>query len=71
MKARQTALKHYSEEYLRKEAAKGGKAKVAKGFAKMDKERLVEISRKGGTASRRQAKKMRSQRPKILDLRWW
>ena len=74
LKARQTALKHYSEEYLREQAAKGGQAKVAKGFAKIERERLIAISSKGGSSPRKttkKPKKVQSQRPKILDLRWW
>ncbi len=32
---------------------KGGRAKVAKGFAKMDKEKLLAVSSKGGKRSKR------------------
>lgn len=73
LKAYRTALKNYGEEYLRQRAAKGGSVKVAKGFAKIDKEKLREISSKGGSAPRRKvdSTKLRPRRPRVSDARWY
>lgn len=43
-------------EQCRRAGKIGGSRRVPKGFAKMDKERLREISRKGGKAKRKGSK---------------
>lgn len=48
IKARQTALERFGEEYIINNSRKGGRVKTPKGFAKMDKRRLYEVSAKGG-----------------------
>lgn len=53
-KATQTNLKKDPDHYA-KIGRIGGSAKVPKGFAVMDKEKVSEAGRKGGTISRRKA----------------
>ena len=40
-------------ESLKKQGAKGGKAEVPKGFARIDRDKLIEVSRKGGSSKRK------------------
>lgn len=51
-----TNKKLYGEDYYKVIGALGGKAKVPKGFALMDKQKLVKASAKGGRISRRAKK---------------
>lgn len=51
-KARATLLAK-DPDYFRKLGRAGGKAKVPKGFAKMDKDRLSEVSSRGGSMPRK------------------
>lgn len=43
----------YGESYYANIGAMGGKAKVPKGFALMDKQKVAEAGRKGGQVSKR------------------
>ncbi len=52
-KASQTNKEKYGADFYKNIGAKGGKAKVPKGFATLSRERLREICIKGGTKSRR------------------
>ena len=74
IKAHKTILKRPDGlDIIRERGIKGGSAKVAKGFAKMSKEKLHEISKKGGSASRRRvdSTKLRPRRPRVSDARWF
>jgi general stress protein YciG len=54
-------MKQTSKAYKKQQAkhgAKGGKAKVPKGFALMDKDRLKEVASRGGQADRKNMQKM-------------
>lgn len=55
-KARATLLAK-DPDYFKKLGKLGGKAKVPKGFAKMDKDRLSEVSSRGGSMPRKRSKK--------------
>lgn len=44
------------EEHMAAKGRKGGRAKVAKGFARFSREKLQEAARKGGTKSRKRRK---------------
>lgn len=44
----------HGDDFYKKIGAMGGKAKVPKGFAKMDRVRLQLVSSKGGSAKRRE-----------------
>jgi len=52
-KASVTNKEKYGEDFYRRIAAIGGKAKVPKGFAMMDREKVVEAGRSGGYKSKR------------------
>lgn len=52
-KAAETNKRKYGEDYYSINGAKGGAKKVPKGFALMDRNKLIELSTKGGTISRR------------------
>ena len=52
-KCAKTNKAKYGENYYKNIGSIGGKAKVPKGFALMDAEKLSEVSRKGGRISRR------------------
>lgn len=52
-KASETNKKRYGKDFYKRIAAIGGKAKVPKGFALMDREKVVQAGAKGGTISRR------------------
>lgn len=47
LKARATTLEKHGIDFYNKIGAKGGRAKVPKGFALMDKEKVAEAGRKG------------------------
>lgn len=73
IKAHKTIVERYGQESIIERGIKGGSAKVAKGFAKMSKEKLHEISKKGGSASRRRvdSTELRPRRPRVSDARWF
>jgi len=52
-KAYQTIIDRYGEDSLREWQSKGGSRKVKKGFAKVDPQKLREISSKGGKGGKR------------------
>lgn len=54
-KIREANYKRYGRDYYKELGRKGGKAKhrFKTGFAQMDREKVVEAGRKGGTNSRR------------------
>lgn len=52
-KIKETNLRKYGKNYYKEIGRKGGKAKVPKGFAVMDKEAHKMASKKGGTISKR------------------
>ena len=53
IKCRDENIRKYGEDYYQKIGAKGGAKKVPKGFALMDRNKLIKLSVKGGTISRR------------------
>ena len=55
--AASTNKEKYGENYYGNIGAMGGQAKVPKGFALMDRQKVVEAGRKGGTISRRRGGK--------------
>lgn len=63
LKAAKTTRLKYGNDFYDTVAAKGGKAKVSKGFAKMEPARLREVSAKGGRNS--------SRAPKIVKQSLW
>ena len=64
IKARQTLLERYGEDYFSNMGKKGGKAMVMKGFA-LNPQLAAEAGKKGGTISRRgPAKKSMVRKPK-------
>lgn len=48
IKVRKTLMDRYGEDYFTHLGRKGGQVKGPKGFAKMEKERLYEVSARGG-----------------------
>lgn len=52
LKAKKKNLEN-DKNFYRRIAAIGGRKKVPKGFAMMDKEKVIEAGRRGGTVSRR------------------
>jgi len=52
-KASITNKQKYGENFYKIIAAKGGRVKVPKGFAMMDREKVVEAGRAGGYKSKR------------------
>lgn len=52
-KTSESNKKNYGDDFYIKIGQKGGSAKVPKGFAKMDRDKVVEAGRKGGSISRR------------------
>lgn len=48
-KAQKTIMERYSREQRAEWGRRGGKAKVKKGFARMDKQKLSEVGSMGGT----------------------
>lgn len=52
-KASKTNKKRYGKDFYVNIGAKGGKALVPKGFARMDKEKVIEAGKKGGSISKR------------------
>ena len=57
LKARETIIETYGEEFYSSIGRKGGKRRVAKGFAKMDPEKRSAAGRKGGKLAREGRKK--------------
>lgn len=53
VKARETNIRKYGEDFYRNIGSSGGKAKVPKGFALMSKEAVSQAGKKGGELSRR------------------
>lgn len=53
MKAAETNKIKYGDDFYKKIAAKGGKAKVPKGFALMSPEKRSEVGKIGGAISKR------------------
>jgi len=56
LKAKATIIKKHGEGFYSKIGTAGGKKKTTGGFASMDKERLSEVSAKGGRISRKKIK---------------
>ena len=52
-KAAETIKKKYGADFFANAGAKGGKAKVPKGFALMDRAKLQAVGSKGGRISKR------------------
>ena len=53
LKAREKILAKHGKDFYKRIGAKGGKAKVPKGFAAMPLEKRIAAGRKGGKKSRR------------------
>ena len=53
VKAKQAMLSKYGKDYYAKIGAIGGKKTGYKGFATMDRDRLIEVSAKGGKIGKR------------------
>ena len=53
LKASKTNRKRYGKDFYKTIAAKGGRVKVPKGFAVMDKEKQLKASRLGGSNGKR------------------
>jgi general stress protein YciG len=54
LKASQTNKERYGADFYAINGAKGGKKSgIKKGFALMDRERLIEVSKKGGSLGKR------------------
>jgi general stress protein YciG len=53
VKTAETNKRLYGKNYFEQTGRKGGKVRTRKGFALMDHDKLVEISRRGGSTSRR------------------
>ena len=61
---KETVLAKYGEDYYKKMGSKGGSVTgIAKGFALFNKEKLLEVSRRGG----KNGKRGKSDNYKILD----
>ena len=56
-----------NKEKLREIASKGGRAKVAKGFSRMDEEVLRDVARKGGLEASRSKKDAKEARERTQD----
>lgn len=51
-KAYQKTVERFGEDFIVERSRKGGQVKTKKGFALLSKERLREVSKRGGTISR-------------------